>query len=72
MRNFLRKDYVRVEEVREAREAMFEWFINVRRVLKRHLPIKMFRPKCQQVYDKWLKQQPEPAPAQDQLKFSKH
>ena len=51
---------------------MFEWFINVRGVLKGRLPIKMFRSKCQQVYDEWLKQQPEPVPEQDQLKFSKH
>ena len=51
---------------------MFEWFINVRGVLKGRLPIKMFQSKCQQVYDEWLKQQPEPVPEQDQLKFSKY
>ena len=56
----------------EVREAMFEWFINVRGVLKGRLPIKIFRSKCQQVYGEWLKQQPKPAPEQDQLKFSKH
>ena len=44
----------------EVREAMFECFINVRGVLKGHLPIKMFRSKCQQVYDEWLNQQPDP------------
>ena len=49
----------------EVRESMFEWFINVRRVLKGGLPIKMFRSKCQQVYNEWLKQQPEPVPEQD-------
>ena len=54
------------------REAMFEWFINVRGVLKGRLRIKMFRSKCQQVYDEWLKQQPELVPEQAQLKFSKH
>ena len=32
----------------------------------------MFRSKCQQVYEEWLKQQPEPVPEQLQLKFSKH
>ena len=32
----------------------------------------MFRSKCRQVYDEWLKQQLEPVPVQDQLKFSKH
>ena len=49
---------------------MFEWFINVREVLKGRLPIKMFWSKYQQVYDEWLKQQPKPE--QNQLKFSKH
>ena len=56
----------------EVREAMFEWFINVRGVLKGRLPKKMFRTKCQQVYSEWLKQQPEPIPEEEQLKFSKH
>ena len=56
----------------EVREAMFEWFINVRAVLKGRLPKKMFRTKCQQVYSGWLKQQPEPIPEEEQLKFSKH
>ena len=51
---------------------MFEWFINVRGVLKGRLPIKIFRSKYQQVYNEWLKQQPEPVREQDQLKFSKH
>ena len=44
----------------EVREAMFEWFINVRGVLKGLLPIRMFRSKCQQAHDEWLKQQHEP------------
>ena len=51
---------------------MFEWLINVRGVLKGRLPKKMFRTKCQQVYSEWLKQQPEPIPEEEQLKFSKH
>ena len=56
----------------EVREAMFEWFINVREVLKGRLLIKMFQSKSQQVYNELLKQQTEPVPEQDQLKFSKH
>ena len=56
----------------EVKEAMFEWFINVRGVIKGRLPKEMFRTKCQQVYSKWLKQQPEPIPEEEQLKFSKH
>ena len=55
----------------QVREAMFEWFINVRGVLKGRLAIRMFRSECHQVYDEWLKQQPEPVPEQDKLKFSK-
>ena len=51
---------------------MFEWFINVQGALKGRLPIKMFQSKSQQIYDEWLKQQPEPVSEQDQLKFSKH
>ena len=43
----------------EVREAMFQWFIDVRQVLKGRLPVKMFRSKCLQVYSEWLKQQPE-------------
>ena len=34
--------------------------------------IPMFWSKCQQVYNEWLKQQPEPVPEQDQLNFNKH
>ena len=56
----------------DVRKAMFDWFINVREVLKGRLPMKMFQSKCQQVYEEWLKQQLEPVPEQDQLKFSKH
>ena len=56
----------------QVRETMFKWFINVRGVSKGRLPIKMFRSKCQQVYDEWLKQQPKPVSEQDQLNFSKH
>ena len=51
---------------------MFEWFINVRGVLKGRLPKKMFRTKCQQFYSEWLKQQSDPIPEEEQLKFSKH
>ena len=56
----------------EVREAMFEWFINVRGVLKGRLPKKMVRSMCHQVYSEWLKQQPEPISEEEQLKFSKH
>ena len=40
--------------------------------MKGRLAIKIFRSKCQQVYNEWLKQQPEPVREQDQLKLTKH
>ena len=56
----------------EVRQAMFEWFVNVRGSLKGRLLVKMFRSKCVQVYDEWLKQQPEPIPENERLKFGKN
>ena len=40
----------RNEKVSEVREAMFQWFIDVGVSLKRCLLMKMFYPKCVQVY----------------------
>ena len=40
----------RNEKVPEVREAMFQWFIDVGVSLKRCLLMKMFYPKCVQVY----------------------
>ena len=45
----------RNEKVPEVREAMFQWFIDVGVSLKRCLLMKMFYPKCVQVYSQWLK-----------------
>ena len=56
----------------EVREAMFEWFINVKRVLKGRLTIKIFRSKCEHAYSDRLKQQLEPISEEEQLKLSKH
>ena len=56
----------------EVRQAMFEWFVDVRGTRKGRLPIKMFRSKCLKVYEEWLKQQPEPIPENEQLKFGKN
>ena len=53
----------------KVRQAMFEWFVNVRGTLKGRLLIKMFRSKCLTVYDEWLKQQPQLIPENEQLKF---
>ena len=74
-KNHPKRGFVKLElrgSTRLLREAMFEWFINVRGVLKGRLSKKMFRTKCQQVYSEWLKQQPEPIPEEEQLKFSEH
>ena len=56
----------------EVREAMFEWFINVKRVLKGRLAIKIFRSKCEHAYSDRLKQQLELISEEEHLKLSKH
>ena len=56
----------------EVLEAMFGWFFNIRETLKGHLPIKMFRSKCQPFYLEWLEQQPVPIAEDEQLQFGKH
>ena len=47
---------VRVPDVREA---MFEWFVDVRTSLKARLPRKFFKMKCEEVYKAWLSDQTE-------------
>ena len=39
------------------REALFEWFVDVRVTLKARLPRKMFKAQCKTFYDQWLAQQ---------------
>ena len=43
----------------DVREALFEWFIDVRGTLKARLPRKMFKTHCKLFYEQWLAQQPE-------------
>ena len=40
------------------REALFDWFIDVRSSLKARLPKKMFKTQCKVFYEQWLAQQP--------------
>ena len=42
----------------EVREALFEWFIDVRAVFKKYLPKKLFVAKARDMYQTWINQQP--------------
>ena len=55
----------------DVRDALFEWFIDVRNVLKGRLPINMFITKANELYLNWLKQQPEPILEENKLKFTR-
>lgn len=44
----------RKQQALEVREAAFQWFVDVRGSLKARLPLKMFKAKCQELYDTWL------------------
>ena len=55
----------------EVCHALFEWFVDVRTVLKARLPRKLFVQKANQLYEDWLKQHPD-TPEEDHLLFSKH
>ena len=54
----------------EVRQAMFKWFIDVRGSLKGHLPKKIFKAKCEELYQSWLSSQDEKPPKEEQLQFS--
>ena len=54
----------------DVREALFDWFIDIRSTLKARLPRKMFKTQCQVFYDKWLAQQPEEIPVEKRIVFS--
>ena len=61
----------RKAKILEVRGAMLQWFIDVRESLRERLPMKIFRYKCVQVFDEWLKEQSNHISEKDQLKFSK-
>eukprot|EP00794_Sanderia_malayensis_P013649 gene13649-15078_t len=54
----------------EVREAMYEWFIDIRGSLKGRLPKDMFKAQCQVFYDQWLAQQDEDVPEGKKIVFS--
>ena len=51
------------------REALFEWFVDVRGTLKARLPRKMFKAQCKILYDQWLAQQPSEIPDDKKINF---
>ena len=52
------------------REALFEWFVDVRGTLKARLPRKMFKTRCKILYDQWSAQQPGEKPDDKKIVFS--
>jgi len=53
----------------ELRQALFEWFVDVRGSLKCRLPKKLFVAKCKELFQKWKEAQTEPLPEKNELKF---
>ena len=54
----------------EAKEALWDWFVDVRTAMKGRIPRKLFKLKAIELYDKWLEQ--NPIPEVERLTFSKH
>ena len=46
----------------EVHQALFAWFIDIRRSLWGRLPVAVFRAKCREIYAKWLEAQSEEVP----------
>ena len=55
----------------EVRNALFEWFVDVRGTLKGRLPLKMFRSMAQSLHNDWLKNQDDETKLKDDLKFTR-
>ena len=55
-------------KVQEVRVALFNWFVDVRKSLKRRLPRPLFKLKAQQLYGDWVVQ--NPTPEDQRLKFT--
>ena len=43
----------------DVRQALYDWFIDIRGVLHARLPLSLFRAQAKYLYEKWLAQQPE-------------
>ena len=56
--------------ISNVREALFEWFVDVRGTLKARLPRKMFNAQCKILYNQWLAQQPNEIPDDKKIVFS--
>ena len=54
----------------EVRQAVFEWFIDIRGSLKGRLPKKIFKLKCEELFQKWVDSRKEPTT--QKLEFSDH
>lgn len=52
------------------REELFNWFMDIRYVLKARLPKQIFLIEAKKLYQKWLEKQPEEVPVDNQIKFS--
>ena len=61
----------RKAKVPEVRNALFEWFVDVRGSLKGRLPLKMFKSMAQSLHADWLSEQDEETKAKDDLKFTR-
>ena len=72
MANLLIKDFVRVEEEGNANLLKLEKQCSSGLLMYVEYWRDAYNTRLQQVYDKWLKQQPEPVPEQGQLKFCEH
>ena len=51
----------------DVRQALSEWFVDIRGTLKIRLPRKMFKTQCKLFYDQWLTQQDEVIPGEKKL-----
>ena len=60
----------RKKSIPNVREAMYDWFIDIRSSLKARLPKAMFKSQCKLLYDEWLSQQETEVPEEKKIVFS--
>ena len=60
----------RKKSVPEVREAMYDWFIDIRSSLKARLPKSMFKAPCKIFYEQCLSQQEKEVPEEKKIVFS--
>ena len=54
----------------DVRDALFDWFIDIRGTLKARLPRKMFKTQCKIFYEQWFAQQSKEVPEDKKIVFS--